>query len=222
MPATLLEQRDALAELDAELDLALIDVLDAAPRDPAELPVFLQEHAPGVVLSFAGGAGALAAFWYDDLRDLVAGGGFAADAALPAAFEARVAGNVAWATGPYAREQASLGTTGSRLFGTAGRAVLDAHRETVMVAATSDPAAKGWGRFGNGKSCDFCRMLISRGAVYREGTRFASHDRCRCVCGPVFGDMRPVAKFVPSQRVISPVEQTARKLRVDDWITANL
>ena len=51
MPATLLEQRDALAELDAELDLALIDVLDAAPRDPAELPVFLQEHAPGVVLS---------------------------------------------------------------------------------------------------------------------------------------------------------------------------
>ena len=56
----------------------------------------------------------------------------------------------------------------------------------ATVSSTTDPKARGWQRVGVGE-CDFCSMLIGRGAVYSEATAdFLSHDHCHCYAEPAF------------------------------------
>src|SRR5450756_974958 len=50
--------------------------------------------------------------------------------------------------------------------------------------SVADRRARGWARAGTGR-CDFCAMLIGRGAVYTEATaNFETHDHCGCVAVP--------------------------------------
>lgn len=70
--------------------------------------------------------------------------------------------------------------------GAATRLVLDAGRETISASAVADRRTAGWQRVGVGR-CDFCQMLLSRGAVYTEATAdFQSHDHCGCTAEPVY------------------------------------
>ena len=74
-----------------------------------------------------------------------------------------------------------------RVDGGLQRSIAAQHRETIMRSSIADPAAKGWKRVGSGDTCDFCAMLIGRGAVYaRETARFKSHDHCSCVARPMW------------------------------------
>lgn len=75
-----------------------------------------------------------------------------------------------------------------KLAGTASGLVLDGGRETILEAATLDPASTGrWERITGPKSCEFCQMLQSRGAVYSDDTAsFAAHDHCGCAAAPEF------------------------------------
>lgn len=60
------------------------------------------------------------------------------------------------------------------------RRVLNGSRGTIARSSLADPQAEGWMRVGVG-ACSFCRLLISRGAVYSaESVRFAAHDSCQC------------------------------------------
>ena len=70
--------------------------------------------------------------------------------------------------------------------GSATRLVLDAGRETIRRTTLADSRTRGWRRVGAPR-CDFCRMLIGRGAVYTEATSdFQSHDHCGCSAEPVY------------------------------------
>ncbi|MFT4125554.1 MAG: hypothetical protein QM662_04915 [Gordonia sp. (in: high G+C Gram-positive bacteria)] len=57
-------------------------------------------------------------------------------------------------------------------------------RDTVLANVDAEPGAR-WYRHASANACGFCRMLATRGAVYRsakaagEGNRF--HDRCHCL-----------------------------------------
>jgi len=47
------------------------------------------------------------------------------------------------------------------------------------------PQWQGWVRIPEPGACAFCRMLASRGAVYKKNTgNFRSHNRCRCSARP--------------------------------------
>lgn len=71
--------------------------------------------------------------------------------------------------------------------GAASRLVLDGGRDTIRATVAADPEAQGWKRVGSGRTCDFCTMLLGRGAVYSEATAdFASHDHCACSAEPVY------------------------------------
>lgn len=95
-----------------------------------------------------------------------------------------VAAKRATAAGLGAREAMAQAFVQSA--GAAGRLVLDAGRETVRRSTLADPQAVGWQRVGIGR-CDFCRMLLGRGAVYSEETAdFQAHDHCTCSAEPVF------------------------------------
>ena len=85
----------------------------------------------------------------------------------------------------------ALALARSLSFGAVARYLLDAQRSVIMGSAIASRDVPGWRRIGSG-GCDFCSMLISRGAVYsRETVSFASHDRCRCLAEPALDDSLP-------------------------------
>lgn len=70
-----------------------------------------------------------------------------------------------------------------RSYGAGLRHVLNAERDIVKLNSGR------WRRVGVGPAdCDFCDMLISRGAVYRSdrdaGEADTWHDRCDCLVEP--------------------------------------
>ncbi|MEU0937581.1 hypothetical protein [Embleya sp. NPDC005971] len=86
----------------------------------------------------------------------------------------------------------------------AGRLALDAGRRTIVEAVEQDPDARGWYRSAQPTACAFCRLMASRGAVYKTrgtagadandgfegGGRFKYHNDCACVAMPVLrGDV---------------------------------
>lgn len=74
-----------------------------------------------------------------------------------------------------------------QMSGSMARQVLDAGRDTIAQTTSADPRARGWQRVLGGAGCDFCRMLVDRGAVYGEASAdFASHDHCGCGAEPVY------------------------------------
>lgn len=94
-----------------------------------------------------------------------------------------------------------------------------ANRLTVMETAIADSQSKGWARYGRGESCEFCRMLINKGAVYSSSTvSFSSHTNCNCIASPVWGnEQRNVDKYVKSTRNRSADDRQ----RVREWLKDN-
>lgn len=75
------------------------------------------------------------------------------------------------------------------------RLVLDGGRDTIRQTVAQDPECRGWERVGSSSACDFCQMLIGRGAVYKADTaRFASHGHCACTPQPVYRRDPPAAR----------------------------
>lgn len=69
------------------------------------------------------------------------------------------------------------------------RHALGGGRDTIAATLESDRYALGYRRVGSGKTCDFCQMLIGRGAVYSGATSsFDAHDGCSCSAEPVYAE----------------------------------
>lgn len=112
----------------------------------------------------------------------------------------QVNATLGWATTPL-RETGDLATTESNVKGAVDRLVLDVGRRTLTDAVQSDRKARGWARITEPTACSFCRLLATRGAVYKsedtagrganekfvgEG-EFKFHNHCHCTIEPVFG-----------------------------------
>jgi hypothetical protein len=71
----------------------------------------------------------------------------------------------------------------------------DTGRGTVRAAVRQDRQATAWARSAARGACAFCKLLASRGAVFKEDTAdFRAHDGCHCGVIPVFRGQR----FEPS------------------------
>lgn len=69
----------------------------------------------------------------------------------------------------------------------AQKLVQDTGRGTVVGAVRSDKQAVAWARSAALGACAFCKLLASRGAVYKADTvTFRAHDACHCMALPVF------------------------------------
>lgn len=69
------------------------------------------------------------------------------------------------------------------LQGSATRAVMDSSRRTVLDNAKREGVR--WVRYASVTACGFCRMLATRGAVYKSAdTALRSHDHCVCLAVP--------------------------------------
>lgn len=216
----------------AELRQALADINVLAARDLGRIWRALQEGdnatealhdiLPALIDLYGEAAAALAADWYEDLRDSKGVGG--SFAAIPA----DIADTGAHALIGWAIDKASSdGSLLALLEGGLQRRVVNFGRFTIMQSSIADPRADGWQRLGQGDNCPFCDLLISRGAVYSERTvDFGAHDECNCVAVPAFrGEPREVEPYKPSFRYDdSPsgaAKRAADQARAHEWIAAH-
>lgn len=147
----------------------------------------LRDVLPALVAVYGEAAVTLAADWYDDLRDAaeVRGRFGAVLADLPDV--GRTDALARWSVSPLFAAKPDYATTLVKVSGGLQRTIANLDRATIQGSAIRDPRARGWARAGSGQ-CDFCRMLIDRGAVYTEATAdFDSHDHCGCIAVPEFG-----------------------------------
>lgn len=167
----------------AERDLAALwrqfDTAKAA-RDA------LMDVLPRLVAIYGTAAATLAADYFDEARDAAAVAGtfraIPSEPAAPGSLEvlARVAVGPLFGAKPDFTSALVLAKGGLQ------RHVANADRLTVVTASVQDRRARGWRRVGTGR-CDFCQMLLSRGAVYTEATAdFEAHDHCGCTAEPAF------------------------------------
>jgi len=208
-PSQLRRNEEALTRLAAN-DLAALwrQVTNAAEADRA-----LNDVLPALVRTYGQAAASLAADWYDEAREAAEVRGIFR--AIPADLTDQGTQALAgWATA----KGTDMDSVRTLVEGGLSRRIMAWSRDTVMGSALADPRADGWQRTGLG-SCDFCAMLIGRGAVYSEATAdFASHDHCNCVAVPVFtGKPRPVQKYTPSVR-----QSEADQARAREWIADHL
>jgi hypothetical protein len=203
--------------IEAEKDVAILwRSLDDA-RGAKEA---LFDLLPEIVAAYHGAAAAAAADFYDDVRDMAG----APSRFTPILLDPPDLGTdelVKWALGAAADGK----TFQSLIAGGVTKRISNGARNVVTRSSIADPAARGWMRVGGG-GCDFCAMLISRGAVYSEAAvDFASHDHCNCGAAPAFNPEQVKAvkdEFVPSARRKSEATRDADNARVRAWIADNL
>lgn len=167
----------------------------------------LEDVLPLLVRTYGLAAGALAADWYDDLRDeLNIDRPFTA---IVADIDDQGADVLArWGVSPLLGEDPDWRRAQVLVEGGLQRRIANGARETVRLSSIEDPQAQGWMRAGGG-DCAFCDVLIGRGAVYSEASAdFASHDHCRCHAVPAFkGRPKPVRSYTPSDRNVSDADR---------------
>lgn len=148
----------------------------------AEANRALQDILPALIDQYGSAAGVMAAEWYDDLRaKRGVGGSFQAEPVdLTNTGTPELLGWAEATATDFASFQALV-------LGGSQRRMANFSRLTVMRSSVADPKARGWYRVGDGSTCEFCSMLLGRGAVYTEATAdFQAHDHCGCTASPVF------------------------------------
>jgi hypothetical protein len=188
--ATPAEAREALAGLTTLAQRDLLSLRPALEGLSAEgARDGLLEVLPALGLQYGDAAAALAADWYEDVRDEAEAKGRFEPILATEPDEGRWESLARWGTDPLFQASPNLAAALALIAGGLQRSIADQHRLTIVESSIADPAASGWKRVGVGANCGFCRMLIDRGHVYTEaGVTFRSHDHCNCAASPSFAD----------------------------------
>lgn len=197
------ETRKALVGLTvlAKAELVKTWALVGDARSADQLRDFLMEVVPAIADKYGLAAGALAADWYDEVRDEAgAKGRFSAEPAQlpdPSRYEALVR----WGVDPLYRPGPDGVMAQGRIAAGLAKIVTNLHGETLTTSSLRDPASQGWSRHANADGCEPCKTLAGRGYKYREATAdFATHDHCNCVAVPEFGLVRDVKDYERTKR----------------------
>lgn len=153
---------------------------------PSEIKAAAAEYLPLLSHTYGEVSATAAADFYETARAAsVAKGRFSAN--LPENSAARYAARqVGWATVPLFQGDPA-GAVG-RLSIVADKAALQVGRDTVMHNNRRDPSSPRFARVPVGKTCAWCLMLASRGAVYRSAASAGDAGQYHgghCDCQPV-------------------------------------
>lgn len=207
----------------------IVDYLAGRPGlTPQQFRNSLISQTNLVVSQYGDIAASMAAEWYEDIRisEGVRGTFRALPQASPYDSDA-VEGMVRRAVGPMFDESPDVAAVMRTVAQNAGKYVLAASRETVRKNSFIDPRGAGFQRIARPGSCDFCLMLVGRGAVYkRETAFFASHGACNCAAVPSWDRGAPevdVALYEASKRTtgMSEKARSAHSRSVQSYLDAN-
>lgn len=226
---------DTLTARATEALAAFWDTLDLS--NPVGARNALLEFMPALTDQYGEVAAILAADWYDALRESEGAPGIYTATLAATVPEEVVTTRTRFGAGHLWTDNPNQ--TLAFLVGVAQEYVLQPGRDTITQSAMADPAAYGWHRETRGSQsfpsgCKFCRILASRGDVYRRATaKFAAHNDCKCVAVPSWdANAREVSAdaYVASERLESLRSRAAdgdqsaqRQLeahreRVRDWV----
>lgn len=209
---------------------ATIDLADALRRTtPTRAREVLLAVAPGAMGYYTSGSGALAADWFDALREGVAPRSAYRSIVPEWRREEKFSRALVWATEPLDLADPNLAEALSRLGTAVEYETFEAFSDSINQNVQEDPEAIGWSRNANyGTACKFCRMLAERGAVYRkqETAHFAAHTNCQCTCTPEFrggkhGPEASVIQYQASRRYRTKEQRDANNARIRDYLNKN-
>lgn len=107
-----------------------------------------------------------------------------------------------------------------RSSGAITRLALDGGRSALMNTAAADPRIAGWRRTGS-PQCQWCRVLIGRGTVYRSGdtASFEAHDHCSCGAENVYTtEARGVTRGGRTDRFRTQEQHDANNARIRAYL----
>jgi hypothetical protein len=200
--------------------LALL--LPSLSGSPESMRGDLLDLTPSLITAYTDGSSALAADWYDDLREEVRPPRlYLAEPVIPDRAE-KIGRMVAWASEPLFAPEPDVEQVALRLLPQVQKEIARPFRDTMVTNRRRDPSAIGWRRISSGTGCKFCRMLADKGAIFKESTaRFAAHAHCHCTAAPVFegqdGPEASVMQYVASQRRRSAKDRA----RLREYLDAN-
>lgn len=99
-----------------------------------------------------------------------------------------------------------------RVAGALVKQVLAGGRMTIINGTAADRQALGWQRVTSGTPCTFCRMVASRGVIYKSerSAGFEPHDGCGCVAEPFYRGDRPSEQAAEYKREYDAAQAWAR------------
>lgn len=191
----------------AQLGLTRLLVRDVRGLRRLIIPSRLRTSVPDwiaavntVVDQYARTSAALGAEFYDTQRDAAGvSGSFTVPVADPPPADQTTA-SLRWATkdvwerDPDVATAAQLEPLDTRLEQAEKKSelvvqklVADTGRDTVLGAVRQDRQATAWARSAALGACAFCKLIASRGSVFKQDTAgFKAHDGCHCGVIPVF------------------------------------
>lgn len=196
--------------------LALTDLDPFEDLSPEELLAAFGDVVPDLVDEWSLAGAAVAADYYDELRERSGVKGRFSAIVDPSNMGAGPL--LGWSTEPLRQAEPDAASALSRLAGGLQKRIVNAANEVVTRSAQADPQARGWVRFAEDDACDFCVLVASRDVVYSESTaQFASHEHCHCAAEPAFRG-EPAPKYeAPDRETDSGLRSTAR-----EWASDNL
>lgn len=179
-----------------------LDTEDAAGSAEA-----LRQFLPDLVDSYLPVAAEVGAVFYDEARDQAGVAGAFAATPVGAANAGRIQATISWGVAPLFRSDPITERPApdpdlalSRLSGATQREVAEGARQTVVDSVEKDPAKPRFARHASANACTFCRLVATRGAVYRSaasaGDGHKYHDNCHCVVVPVWKNDYEPAPYV--------------------------
>lgn len=181
---------------------------------------------PAVIEHYGLGTAALAVDAYDEKRALFDLSEAYSARPFVTLDEEKLFNAIAWATDPLydaTFADSFVEEMTKRFRDVVSDGVSNAGRSTTIGNVRADPAGVGWRRVTGGHGCDFCRMLASRGAVYRKEVTatFAAHDNCDCTAEAYFQGEKireaDAIQYMASKRTRTRAEKDALNEYVRDW-----
>jgi len=163
---------------------AMFSQLAGQGLDPREVRDQVAALARTLVSEYGSAAATFAADWYNDMR-LTAGvyDRFIATEYVQD-FDEQIDATVRRAAGSLFGDVDVAGFV-ETVAAKASQYAMDGARNTIIQNSYRDQRAGGWQRVPHGKTCDFCIMLVDRGAVYKKSTaNFRAHRHCDCSAVP--------------------------------------
>ena len=150
--------------------------IDPVKMDNPAVADFMTGAIRQITSAYGELAAVRAAEFYDEVREI---GGFSGKAAVPVAGrppEEQLKAVVRWGIGPLWEETPRPDAALKRLVGSTQRLSLQPGRQTIYQMVKRDRIR--YAHVPQGKTCAFCMMLASRGAVYWSDQQPQYHDHC--------------------------------------------
>lgn len=150
---------------------------------PSEIKAEAEGVVPLIARTYGEVSALAAADFYDAARAASTAKGRHVASFAPSGAASQAASGLGWATAPLFEGDPLAAL--DRAASVVDAAALQDGRDTIIHNSVRDRSRPRWARVTVGKTCAFCIMVASRGAVYRSAETAGRDFHAKCDCEPV-------------------------------------